>query len=183
MFNFVGTIIQKLKIKEIVVALLISGSIILFAPVRIANILNLYLWRDAYRSYIGITVLICAVLCLMWIAIGLKNIIYSQAFAYQRRTYLKKIISDQEKEYLINNFFDFQRGEFKSTANLDITSGNTSVLENACIIGRATQAAKSFRCWAYCLQPSVRIYLNKAIKKKKIIIKTDGNGWKYSWRL
>lgn len=183
LFDLVGTIIEKLKIKEIVVVLLLSGSVILFAPVRIVNILGLYSWRDEYRSYIGITVLICAALCLIWIAIWFMNIIYALVLAYQRRMYLKKTISDQEKEYLIINFYDFKRGEFKCTANMDVTSGNTSLLKDACIIERATQLARSFDCWAYCLQPGVRKYMNKAIKKKKITITTNGSGWKYSWRL
>lgn len=180
-FKFIGTIVEKLKIKEVIVGLLVAGIVILFAPDSFIGILGLQIWRDTYRSYIGAAVLIFAVLCLIWVIIWIKNKIFSTTFAYRRvsREYLKKIISDEEKEFLITNFYNSNRGEFDSTSKLDITSGNVYLLQNACIIAPSAKASTRADRWAYCLQPNVRLYLNKAIRKKNIVITSSG----YRWRL
>lgn len=179
-FNVIGKLIDRLKIKELITVLLIVGLLILFLPDKFLNILGLQVWRDNYRSHIGGCVLICAIFCLIWIIIWIKNKLFFSTFAYMRvsRKYLKKIISKEEKEFLIRNFFNFDRMEFDSSAQLDITSGNVYLLQNAYIIAPSAKASKCADRWAYSIQPNVRIYLNKAIQKKKIIITPNGYTWK-----
>lgn len=178
--NVIGKLVDKLKIKEIIVSLLIAGIFILFAPDRFINTLGLEIWRETYRSHIGAVVLVCGIFCLIWIIVWLKNKIFNSYFAYMRvsRGYLKKIISNEEKEFLIRNFYNFDHGEFNSTAKLDITSGNVYLLQNAYIIAPSAKASASPSHWAYCLQPNVRMYLNKAVKKKKVVITGSGYTWK-----
>lgn len=160
---------------------MIAGVFILFAPDRFLNILGLEVWRGSYRSHIGAGVLICAIFCLIWIVVWIKNKFVYSTLSYKRisRNYLKKIISTEEKEFLIRHFYNFDLGEFNSTAELNITSGKVALLQNAYIISRASNASSSAPHWAYCIQPNVRIYLNKAVKKKKIVVNKN----KYTWNL
>ena len=94
------------------------------------DIFGLLTWRNAYRSYIGGVVLVCTVFCLVWGVIWVRNKIFFSELAYLRvsRNYLKKIISNDEKEFLIKNFYDYNQKEFTSTAKLDITSGKSTII-------------------------------------------------------
>lgn len=178
--DLLGKVVDKLKIKELITVLLIVGTLILFAPDKFVDIFGLLTWRNAYRSYIGGVVLVCTVFCLVWVAIWVRNKIFFSELAYLRvsRNYLKKIISNDEKEFLIKNFYDYNQKEFTSTAKLDITSGKVLLLQNAYIIAPAAQAMDSPKYRAYCIQPNVRLYLNKAIRKNKIVVTAKGYTWK-----
>ena len=178
--DLLGKVVDKLKIKELITVLLIVGTLILFAPDKFVDIFGLLIWRNAYRSYIGGVVLVCTVFCLVWVVIWARNKIFFSEMAYLRvsRNYLKKIISNAEKEFLIKNFYDFDRGEFTSTAKLDISSGNVLLLQNAHIIAPAAAIRTSPIYSAYCIEPNVRIYLNKAIRKNKIVVTAKGYTWK-----
>ena len=46
--NVIGKLVDKLKIKEVIVSLLIAGIFILFAPDRFINTLGLEVWRETY---------------------------------------------------------------------------------------------------------------------------------------
>lgn len=170
---------DKLRIKEFVIALLIAGCFILFAPDKFLDTLGLRGLRNTYKGYIGAGVLICAIFCIIWALGWIKKKIVFSSLNYMRvsRGYLKKIISTEEKEFLIRHFYNSDTNEFNSTAKLDITSGNILLLSNANIITQASKAANSPSHWAFCLQPNVRIYLNKAIKKGKIVVNRNGYKW------
>ena len=180
--DLLGKVVDKLKIKELITVLLIVGTLILFAPDKFVDIFGLLTWRNAYRSYIGGVVLVCTVFCLVWVVIWVRNKIFFSELAYLRvsRNYLKKIISNDEKEFLIKNFYDYNQKEFTSTAKLDITSGKVLLLQNAYIIAPAAQAMDSPKYRAYCIQPNVRLYLNKAIRKNKIVVTAKGYTWKFN---
>lgn len=180
--ELISKLVDMLKIREIVVGLLIAGVFILFAPVKFLDILGLQVWRDTYRSHVGTVVLICFILCLIWIMVWIRNKIVYSAFSYMKisRSYLKKTISTEEQAFLIRHFYNIELGEFNSTAELDITSGNVALLQNAYIISRASNlSTRGASRWAYFLQPNVRIFLNRAIKRKRIVV--DGN--KFTWKL
>lgn len=177
--NTLSVLIDKFKIKELILAILIVCGVILFAPVKFISVLGLEHWRDTYRSTIGLILLFCAVCCLIWFFTYLKNCFFS----YERqaikisRTYLKNTISAQEQEFLITHFFDFDRNEFKPTAKLSMTNGHVGALEHAYIICKASETGH-YSCWAYMIQPNVRIFLNKAVNNKKIIVTQQGFEWK-----
>lgn len=61
-----------------------------------------------------------------------------------------------------------------------MTSGYLTPLTNAMIIYQATRVGHGVKRWAYNLQPDVRIYLNRAVKKGKITVFEDG---RYIWKL
>lgn len=94
-----GNIIDKLKVKEIIVALLIAGTFILYASDNILSTLGLEIWRDKYRSHIGAAVLLSFVLCLIWIVIFIKGTILKSTlpFVIKTRKYLKKSFQQKNK--------------------------------------------------------------------------------------
>lgn len=177
--NLFAKFIDKLKIKEVILAILIVGIVILFVPVDIISILGLNEWRDKYRSIIGLIILFCAVCCLIWLFTFSKN----RIFPVERKTakfaekYLKKLISSQEKEFLIENFYDYDKSEFVVTACVDMMDGCVASLTNAFVIYRASNIGYGPNNWSYNLQPVAQRYLNKAIRKKEIIITRK----KYTW--
>ena len=174
----ISTIIEKFKLKELILAVLIVCCVILFVPTDFISILGLERWRDEHRSIIGLILLFCAVCCLIWLFSCLKSRFWSFERQAQKvsREYLKKMISSHEQDFLIQNFFDFERNEFKPTARLDMTSGYIAPLENAYIITRASNMGR-LNYWAYDIQPNVRLYLNKAVKEGKIVITQQGYRW------
>lgn len=176
----VTNIIDKFKIKEIVITIMIICGILLFAPKKLISILGLLEWRDSYRSYIGVTLLFGLVCCLIWVLSWSMSRVNNEFRLSQKisRKYLKRTISTKEKEYLIENFFNRQNNEFDTTATLDVTSGYILPLKNACIIYKSGMATYNQAMWAYNLEPNVRVYLNKAVRRKKIIINSTGYIWK-----
>ena len=168
-FDIFGKMIEKLKIKEVILAVLIVGVIVLFMPVDFISVLGLDEWRNKYRSVIGLIVLFCGVCCLIWLFVFLKN----KFFPVERREakfikkYLMKLISSQEKEFLINHFFNFDRQEFMVTAQVDLMDGCVASLTSAFIIYRAANIGYGPNNWSYNLQPIAQRYLNKAILNKK----------------
>lgn len=177
-----ANIVDKLKIKEIISALLIVCVIILFVPENFISTLGLVEWRDIHRTEIGGTLLFCGVLCLIWLIMWIANKVNSGNGAAKRvsRAYLKKLISTDEKGFLINHFFNRETNEFDSCGYVDMTSGYVTPLTNAMIIYQATRVGHGVKRWAFNLQPDVRIYLNKAVKKGKIVVFNDGQ---YIWKL
>lgn len=174
-------VLDKIPIKEIMFSILVVCGLILFAPDAFMDALGLYIWRNLYRSKVGIIFLFCLTCCIVWIFIFLKNQISNGNWRYKRitRKYLKSKISSEEKDFLITHFYDPDTREFSNTARVDMTSGNVVSLTNAYIIYTGTRMGHGPTSWSYNLQPNVRKYLNKAVHRKKIVVGRDG----YTWRL
>ena len=66
-------VMDKIHIKEIAFSVLVVCGIILFAPDVFMEKLALFLWRDKYRSMVGLIFLFCLTCCVIWIFIFLKN--------------------------------------------------------------------------------------------------------------
>lgn len=180
--EILANIIDKLKVKEVVTALLIACFVILFVPDKILVSLGLVDWRNRHRTEIGGALLFCGILCLIWIVTWIFNRVRSGNGAAKRvsRAYLKKLISTDEKEFLIEHFFNSNTNEFDSCGYVDMTSGYLAPLANAMIIYQATKVGYNMEEWAFNLQPNVRIYLNKAVKRGKIVVSRNGE---YKWNL
>ncbi len=187
--NAVVSIFDKLKIKEVIFVVGVICSIILFLPVKYLKILGLDKFQSDYKSNVGIIFLFCCIFCIIWvikfIVEHIKNFINSDEKALKKLTkgYLKKNISEQEKEYLIQNFYDFSHKEFKLSATLDMTNGCIIPLESSGIIYRAATASYSKVKWSYNLQPYARKLLNDAVRKKKIDVVPNNQGFSWRWRI
>ena len=179
-------VMDKIHIKEIAFSVLVVCGIILFAPDVFMEKLGLFLWRDKYRSMVGLIFLFCLTCCVIWIFIFLKNQVMQIGHWNWRVKriaikYLKNTISSEEKDFLIAHYYDPEMKEFSNTARVDMTSGNVVSLTSAYIIFTGTRMGYGPTDWSYNLRPNVRKYLNKAICKKKIVVSRDGD--EYTWNI
>lgn len=174
-------VMDKIHIKEIAFSVLVVCGIILFAPDNFMETLGLFLWRDKYRSLVGLIFLFCLTCCIVWLFIYLKREISHGNLRLRRvtRKYLKSLISTEEKNFLIENYYDPTMKEFSNMARVDLTSGNVVSLSAAHIIYTGNRMGHGPTNWSYNLQPNVRMYLNKAVRRKKIVVDRDG----YTWNL
>lgn len=172
-------VMDKIHIKEIAFSVLVVCGIILFAPDAFMEALGLFLWRNKYRSMVGLIFLFCLTCCIVWLFIYLKKELSHGNWRLRRvtRKYLKYLISTEEKNFLIQNYYDPKTKEFSNTARVDLTSGNVASLASAYIIYTGTKMGHGPTSWSYNLQPDVRIYLNKAVHRKKIVIGRNGYTW------
>jgi len=176
-------VMDKIHIKEIAFSVLVVCGIILFAPNVFMEKLGLSIWRNKYRSMVGLIFLLCSTCCIIWIFIFIKNQIFQIGNGNWRlkrisKRYLKSTISSQEKDFLMQHYYGPDRNEFLNTARVDMTSGNVVTLANAYIIVTGTRIGHGLTRGSYNLQPNVKKYLNKAIRKKKIVVGRDGYTWK-----
>lgn len=176
-------VMDKIHIKEIAFSVLVVCGIILFAPDIFMEKLGLFLWRDKYRSMVGLIFLFCLTCCIIWIFIFIKNQIMQIGNGNWRlkrisRKYLKSTISSEEKDFLMQYYYDPDRNEFLNTARVNMTNGNVVSLTNAYIIYTGTRMGRGPTSWSYNLQPNVRKYLNNAIRRKKIVANRNGYTWK-----
>lgn len=63
--DIIATLVDKLKVKEVITAILIACMVILFVPDKFLEILGLVDWRNIHRTEIGGTLLVCGILCLI----------------------------------------------------------------------------------------------------------------------
>lgn len=174
-------VMDKLHIKEMAFSVLVVCGIILFAPDAFMETLGLFWWRNQYRSMVGLIFLFCLTCCFVWVFIYLKGEVSHGNWRLNiiTRKYLKSIISEEEKNFLIKHYYDSGTKEFFNTTRVDMTSGNVVSLANAYIIYTGTRMGRGPHSWSYNLQPNVRRYLNKAVRRKKIIVQGD----RYTWNL
>lgn len=66
-------VMDKVHIKEIAFSVLVVCGIILFAPDTFMEILGLFLWRNKYRSMVGLIFLFCLTCCIIWFFIYLNK--------------------------------------------------------------------------------------------------------------
>lgn len=182
MLELFSKAMDKIPIKQIAFFILVVSGIILFAPDSFVETLGLLLWRNEYRSNVGLIFLFCLTGCIVWLFIFLINQILQSDWRYRRvaRKYLKTLISREEIAFLIHNYYDPGANEFINMARVDMTNGNVTSLTAANVIYRASNMGQhGLSKWSYNLQPDVRVYLNKAIRKKRIVVGIDG----YTWNL
>lgn len=188
-FEIIKAIFEKLKIKEIIFVVTIICGCILFVPVRYLSLIGLDYFQEKHKSTVGLLFLFCSIFCVIWviqyIINVMKNIVNSEEKVLKRLTrgYLKRNISPQEQEFLINHFYDFSRNEFKLSASVSMSNGCVSPLENSYVIYRGASVGHSVYGWAYNMQPYARELLNDAIKKKKIRITPTKTGFSVFWKL
>lgn len=64
-------------------------------------------------------------------------------------------------------------------ARVDMTSGNVVSLTKDYIIYTGIRMGRGHNIWFYNLHPNVREYLNKAVRRKKIVVGKNGYTWNY----
>jgi len=176
--KYIDVIVKFFK-KEYLIAIMLSCGIMLFVPKKIILALGVDSFIEKYRSEIGIFFLFTCVLTIIWIIQIIKKEYYINPLRHKRvaRTYLTKLISEEEKEFLIDNFYDEEEKRFSSTALIDMSDGCVLSLERSYIIYRSSSVAISVWEWAYNLHIYARQYLNNAVENEKIVISENGIKW------
>ena len=163
MSGAVKSIIDKLKIKEIIGILFIASMLITFLPETIASELNLLNFREKYQTYLTICIILTSsyylFIVLKYIGIFILGIIVND-----KKTainYMKKYMSPDEMGLLVQTFYDKNEMRFKSTGYIDLSDGRRTPLESKKIIYLAAQMGSTLYGFAYNLQPYALEFLNE----------------------
>lgn len=178
--DFIKTIIDKLRLKELFAIIFISALFITFIPFNLANTLQISDFRNTYQSYISIGIIVPGayyVFSIFNYSIRfIKNKIYNQEKTAIK--YMKQHMTDDEMVFLIEKYYDRKNHSFKVSAMIDITDGTKAPLEFKNIIYRASNTGY-LASFAYNLQPYALEFLNKNLQKGNIEITQD----RYTWNL
>lgn len=171
---FIKVIIDKLKIKELFAIIFIASLIITFIPTNWAVRIKIESIRDTYQTYITLCIIIIGAYYLFCLVGHIKNFVLGKIFNAKRVAidYMKKTMSPEEMELLIESFYDRNNNRFGSTGKIEFSDGRKAPLEIKYIIYRASQIGYA-DIFSYNLQPYALDFLNKNLKSGRIEISSS----------
>lgn len=181
--DLIKSILEKLKVKEIVGILFCATAIFTMLPKEVLVYLKLLEIREKYQIYISLCLIMTSAYYMFNILefVGkfiVKRIINEKRIAIK---YMKKQMSEDEMKLLIEVFYDKYNNNFKSSGYIEYSDGRKTPLENKWIIYLASTMSNADRygyCeFAYNLQPYARKFLNKNLKNGNI--KIQNNSFEY----
>lgn len=174
------SIIDKLKLKEIVGITFIASLLITLIPESIALSLKISQFRNEFQIYLTICIVVTASYYLYSAIKSLKRMVYIFIFSNKRKAikYLREDISPDEMELLIKTFYDGSDHRFKSSGVISIFDGRLAPLETNRIIYRASELGSLYDGFSYNLEPYVLKFLNEKLINGNVVIK----GEKFSYR-
>lgn len=172
--DFIKTIIEKLKLKELFAILFIATIAVTFMPVELAQKIHIENLRIKYQSYISICMIVVGAYYLFriicWITKKIRNKVYNpKRIAIQ---YMKKFMSVEEMGFLIENYYDERNKRFKGTAMIEYSDGRKAGLESKYILYRSSNLGEWYK-FAYNLQPFAQEFLNKNLAEGNIDIQAN----------
>lgn len=176
------TILQKLKIKQIVGIIFYVTLIITLIPYEIAKTLGLSILKDKFQMYISLSLIASISYYLLGMTAFILNSIIAKINNPKRVAikYIKKEISEDEMTLIIKRFYNKSSNSFVSSGKIDINDGRKAALEKKYILYRASNISYGHTTFAYNLQPYVREYLNKSLKNGKFQIDSNGDNISYN---
>ena len=176
--NILKTILDKMKLKELLAIAFIASVFLTFMPSSLAQKMQIELFRTTYQSHISICIIVVGAYYLI------NAISWTMKYAHRKMhnldksaiKYISNTMSQDEKEFLIDYFYDNDKCLFRVSANVDMTNGIIAPLESKGVIYRATEISRSIE-FAYNLRPSVLNFLNDNLEKGKIKIDTERYEW------
>lgn len=177
----VKSIVDKLKIKEIIGIIFIASLLITFLPDDIAEKLNLLDFRKSYQTYLTICIIVTASYYLFSLLRYLSLFILGKIINDKKIAinYMKRNMSPDEMGLLVQTFYDFKMNRFKSSGQIDITDGRKAPLESKKVIYLASQLGDFLNGFSYNLQPYALEYLNAQLQKGNIVFRKDGISWHF----
>ncbi|MBU3103925.1 super-infection exclusion protein B [Clostridium gasigenes] len=179
----IKSIIEKLKLKELIGILFGSALIITILPYDIISYLKLVEVREKYQMYISLCLIITSAYYIFNILGFISGFIIGKVVNEKKVAikYMKNKMSADEMELLIKTFYDNSNNAFKSSGYMEYSDGRKAALESKWIIYLASNISNSnnygYCSFAYNLQPYAREFLNKNLKNGNI--KIDNNSFKY----
>lgn len=179
MKDIIKEVLSKLKLIEFVMIVLITTSLFVFLPEDFLTKLSLLTFKNKYISYISFSFILSIAFFILEVIklIQKKLRIKMHGIAKIATDYMKKWISKDEIEFLIETFYDDEENKFRSSGKADYTDGRRAALESQNIIYRASNISSGYTTFAYNLQPVILKYLNTNISKGKIVINKNQYKW------
>jgi hypothetical protein len=120
MKEIIKEIMSKLKLIEFVIIVLITSSLIIFLPEDFLTKLNLLSFRGKYISYISFSFILSIAFFILEIIKLIQKKIKSRLYGAAKiaTDYLKKWISRDEIEFIIETFYNEEENKFRSSGKI-----------------------------------------------------------------
>lgn len=176
------TILQKLKIKQIVGIIFFVTLILTLIPYDVATTMGLNIFKERFQMYISLCLIASSSYYLLEVTNFILRFIIGKINNPKRIAikYIKKEISEDEMGLIIQRFYDESLNRFVSSGKIDINDGRKAALESKYILYRASSISYGYTTFAYNLQPYVREFLNKSLKKGKFQIYINDDNISYN---
>lgn len=181
MVNVIKSILDKLKIKEIVGILFIACVLITFLLDNIANELKIIDFREKYQMYLTICIILTGSYYLL-ILIKYIWIFIVGKFINDKKTainYMKRYMSPDDMGLLFQTFYDKNMNRFKSSGLIDLADGRRTPLESKKIIYLASQMGSTLYGFLFNMQPYALEFLNEQLQQGNIQINGDNISWQF----
>lgn len=181
--DLIKSIVEKLKIKELVGILFCTTLIITALPEEVLTYLKLSEIRDKYQMYISLSLIITSAYYMFNILVFVGRFIVKRIINEKRIAikYMKNEMSADEMELLIKVFYDKHNSIFKSSGYIEYSDGRKAPLESKWIIYQASSMSNTdmyaYCAFAYNLQPYAREFLNRNLRNGNI--KIQNNSFEY----
>lgn len=178
--EIVKSIIEKMKIKEILGVAFITSILISFMPYSIAEILKLVEFRENYQTYLTVCIIVTGSFYLYKLFKYVSLFFLGYIFNNKRLAinYMKKSMSPDEMGLLVQTFYDLENNRFKSNGIIDLMDGRRTPLESKKVIYRASELGSAF-VFSYNLQPYALEFLNQQLSDGNITITNSSITWNF----
>lgn len=170
----IKSIVEKLKLNELAVLLLIASLILTFLPEKQIIIMGLMGVRQ-YQMYISLLLIITLSYFTMIAIFNITKYTRNKFFGIEKRGihYMKKNMSPEEMDLLKRVFYDSRKNLFNTSGTIELNDGLKAGLENKHVIYQASDLSTFYTEFPYNLQPYAREFLNKNLKNGNINIQSD----------
>jgi len=179
--EFLKELLKKLNIKEIINISIIISIILTILPEEYAIKLSINDVIVKYKAWISF-IFIFGIAYYIYKILNYLVLLFQQKLNNRNKKaikYLKKYISDEEKSFLIFNFYNREKNRFELTTYIDLDNGIQTPLEYNYILYRASNISAGWTTFAYNLQPYVYKFLNEALDKGNIKVIDN----RYEWNI
>ena len=176
--DILRVIVEKFKLKDIIAIILIVSFSITVMPDYLIIKLGLYDFTNKFRMYISLCLIISISYFVIILMGKLMTFVSSRIVNYKKIgiKYMKKDMSPDEMQLLVQTFYNKEENEFNSSGYIDISDGRKAALVNKHIIYLSAQVSY-FDSFAYNLQPYALKFLNKNLNNGNI--KFERNRFQY----
>lgn len=173
--ELIKTIVDKFKIKELFGIVFFTTLLITILPESIIKLMYLEEFKEKYQVYISLGVIITSAYYILNLIQFIRKVIVDKLINSRRIAikYMKKQISIDEMELIIETFYDDKNNIFKSSGYISYSDGRKAALENRKIIYLSASISEFGANFAYNLQPYAREFLNKNLKDGNIKINNN----------
>lgn len=170
MFEMLKSIIDKLRINEIVSIAFIASLLITFLPKHLADTLKVSQFREDFQIYLSVCLILTISYYLYHCLIFVKSLINTFIDKWIAIIYIRKYMSPDEMELLVKAFYDSSNFRFKSTGVINVFDGRKTLLESKKIIYVSSKVGTLHEGFPYNLKSYVLKFLNENLMNGNIKI-------------